>query len=122
MMYYIATFSRNIYEFYSFRDKNLADVGPWLIPGILCWFNYHTIESLVFVAMDVHQKIPTSRTYSVFAIILLVYYYGFGHKKIHMRYPRETKLFPWYLAYTLVTIAAAFYSGSLVRNRVLGLD
>lgn len=119
MRNYIAIFSRNIYEYYLHRDKDLASVAPWSIPAVLVWFNYMAISSTWILLHGSINDVSKDFDYAVLFLIVLPFYYYFGYKKVHLKYQRDRRLFPWFAFYAILSIVAAVLSSTLVREKIV---
>ncbi len=118
MKNYVAIFSRHIYEYYIFRDKELASVAPWLIPSVLFWFNYMTITSIWNLISNNFDDIDKNMDYFVLVLIISIFYYFFGYKKVQLKYKRDSKLFIWFVLYVIVTLITVVLSTTLVREKM----
>mgnify|MGYP000695117704 CR=1 FL=1 len=119
MRNYISIFSRHIYNYYSFRDKELASVAPWLIPSVLVWFNYMTISSALSLISNDFDDIDKNTDYLALVIIVVFFYYFFGYKRVHLKHNLDYKLVPWFALYAIVTLITVVLSATLVREKIV---
>jgi|GEM_PF-6059402 len=80
-----------------------------------------TISSVWSLMSNNFDGIDKNTDYLVLVLLVVFFYYLFGYKKVHLRYNRDHKLFPWFVFYALVTLIAVVFSATLVREKMVML-